>query len=123
MFYISKTKSDIGQNRAGGGAGEAYSAPHPKKNSSAVKFASQGDDHMRTDTQIPVLFPVKDISKTNNQKLLSWWCKFKFFRLYNHVQNFVSLAFENCVFPMIHPLTRITKTAIEHILTNTILDF
>ena len=63
MFYISKTKSDIGQNRAGGGAGEAYSAPHPKKNSSAVKFASQSDAQMRTDTQIPVLFPVKALAK------------------------------------------------------------
>ena len=60
MFYISKTKSNIEQTSAGGGAGEAYSVPHPKKNSSAVKFASQGDAHMRTNTQIPVfLIPCK----------------------------------------------------------------
>ena len=44
----------------------------------------------------------------------------------NHVQNFFNLAFENGVFPVINCPTRITKTsetAIDHILTNTILDF
>ena len=44
----------------------------------------------------------------------------------NHVQNFFNLAFENGVFPVINRPTRIPKTsetAIDHILTNTILDF
>ena len=44
----------------------------------------------------------------------------------NHVQNFFNLAFENGVFPVINRPTRITKTretAIDHILTNTILEF
>ena len=44
----------------------------------------------------------------------------------NHVQNFFNLAFENEVLPVINRLTRITKTiktAIDHILTNTILEF
>ena len=44
----------------------------------------------------------------------------------NHVQNFFNLAFENGVFPVINRPTRITKTsetAIDHILTNTVLDF
>ena len=44
----------------------------------------------------------------------------------NHVQNFFNLAFENGVVPVINRPTRITKTnetAIDHILTNTILDF
>ena len=44
----------------------------------------------------------------------------------NHVQDFFNLAFENAVFPVINPPTAITKTretAIDHILTNTILEF
>ena len=44
----------------------------------------------------------------------------------NHVQNFFNLDFENGVFPVRNRPTRITKTsetAIDHILTNNILDF
>ena len=44
----------------------------------------------------------------------------------NHVQNFFNLAFEKSVFPVINRPTRITKTsetAVDHILTNTILEF
>ena len=44
----------------------------------------------------------------------------------NHVQDFFNLAFENGIFPVINWPTRIKKTnetAIDHILTNTILEF
>ena len=44
----------------------------------------------------------------------------------NHVQDFFNLAFENGIFPVINWSTRIKKTsetAIDHILTNTILEF
>ena len=44
----------------------------------------------------------------------------------NHVQNYLNLAFENSVFPVINRPTRTTKTgetAIDHILMNTIIEF
>ena len=44
----------------------------------------------------------------------------------SHVQNFFVLTFKKCLFPLINGPTRITKTkttAIDHIRTNTVLDF